>query len=93
MVHQEKTSYPTGDVMMNLDPWRSPGVVEVVEEAHEASCLMKKLLKKSLKLFDPHLMAYGPRTLNEDDGSLMTLYGLDILWMPFRLIKRPREAF
>ena len=33
---------PTGDVMMGLDPWRSPGVVEVVEEAYEAPCLMKK---------------------------------------------------
>ena len=44
---------PTGGSMMDLDPWRSPCVVEVVEEAHEVSCLMKKLLKKSL---DPHLM-------------------------------------
>ena len=34
---------PTSDVMMVLDPWRSPCVVEVVEET----------LKKSL---DPHLM-------------------------------------
>ena len=30
---------PTSDVMMDLDPWRSPCVVEVVDEA---SCLMKK---------------------------------------------------
>ena len=29
---------PIGDVMMDLDPWRSPCVFEVVEEAHEASC-------------------------------------------------------
>ena len=34
---------PTGDAMMDLDPWRSSCVVEVVEEAHEASYLMKKL--------------------------------------------------
>ena len=44
---------PTGGSMMDLDPWRYPCVVEVVEESHEVSCLMKKLLKKSL---DPHLM-------------------------------------
>ena len=31
----------TGDVMMDLDPWMSFGVVEVVEEAYEASCLLK----------------------------------------------------
>ena len=41
---------PKGDVMMDLDPWRSPCVVEVVEEAHGASCLMKNPL-------DTHLMA------------------------------------
>ena len=34
---------PTGDAMMDLDPWRSSCVVEVVEEAHEASYLTKKL--------------------------------------------------
>ena len=39
---RRRPRHPIGDVMMNLDPWRSPGVVEVVEEAHEASCLMKK---------------------------------------------------
>ena len=33
---------PTSDVMMDLVPWRSPGVVEVVEEAYEASFLLKK---------------------------------------------------
>ena len=32
---------PTGDVMVDLDPWRSPCVVKMVEEAHEASCFMK----------------------------------------------------
>ena len=35
---RRRPSYPTCDVMMNLDPWRSSGVVEVVEE----------VLKKSL---------------------------------------------
>ena len=33
-------SNPTGDVTMDLDPWRSPGVVEVVEESYEAPFLM-----------------------------------------------------
>ena len=37
-----RSSNPTGDVMMDLDPWRSPSVVEVVEEDYEAPCLMKK---------------------------------------------------
>ena len=26
----------TGDIMMDLDPWRSPGVVVVVEKSYEA---------------------------------------------------------
>ena len=47
---RRRTNNPTSDVMLDLDPWRSPGVGEVVEEAHEASCFMKKPL-------DPHLMA------------------------------------
>ena len=34
---------PTGDLMMDFNPWRSPGVVKVVEEAYESPCLMKKL--------------------------------------------------
>ena len=43
--------------MMDLDPWRSPGMVKMVEEAHEAPCLMKKLLKKYL---DPtHMIYFG----------------------------------
>ena len=37
-----RASYPTDDVMMDLDPWGSPSVVEVVEEAYEASFLLKK---------------------------------------------------
>jgi len=32
---RKRPSYPQVDVMMNLDLGRSPGVVEVVEEAHE----------------------------------------------------------
>ena len=39
---RRRPSNPTGDVMMDLDPWRSPSVVEVVEEAYEATYLMKK---------------------------------------------------
>ena len=45
---------PIGDVMIDLELWRSPCMVKVVEAVHEVSCLMKKPLKKSL---DPHLMA------------------------------------
>ena len=41
---RRRPSNPTGDVMMDIEPWRSHGVIEVVEEA----------LKKSL---DTHLMA------------------------------------
>ena len=48
-----RPSNPTGGSMMDIDPWRSLGVVEVVEEAHEASCLMKKPLKKFL---DPKMV-------------------------------------
>ena len=33
---------PTTGSMMDLDPWRSPGMVKMVEEAHEAPCFMKK---------------------------------------------------
>ena len=39
---------PTGGRMLDLNPWRSLGVVEVVEEAYEASCLMKKLHRSLL---------------------------------------------
>ena len=56
--------------MMDLDPWRSPGVVEVVEESHEASCLIKNLLKK---FFDPHLVFDGPCTLEDDDVVITDL--------------------
>ena len=38
---RRRSSNPTGDVIMDLDPWRSPGMVEVVEEAYESYCLMK----------------------------------------------------
>ena len=40
---------PIGDVMMDINPWRYPRVVEVVEESYESPFLMKKPL-------DPHLM-------------------------------------
>ena len=40
---KRKSNNSTGDAMMDLDPWRSSCVVEVVQEAHEASYLMKKL--------------------------------------------------
>ena len=46
---RRRPSNPTGDVMMDLDPWRYLGVVEVVEEGHEAYFLMTKPL-------DLHLM-------------------------------------
>ena len=39
---RRRPSNPIGDAMVDLDPWRSLGVGKVVEEAHEASCLMKK---------------------------------------------------
>ena len=47
-----KRSYrnPIGDVMMDINPWRYPRVVEVVEESYEAPFLMKNPL-------DPHFMA------------------------------------
>ena len=32
--------YPTCDVMMDLEPWGYPSVVEVVKEAYESPCLM-----------------------------------------------------
>ena len=39
---KRRSSNPTGDLMMDLYLCRSPGVVEVVEEAYESPCLMKK---------------------------------------------------
>ena len=33
---------PSCDVIIDVDPWRYPGVVEVVEEAYEAYFLLKK---------------------------------------------------
>ena len=42
---KRRSSNPTSDVMIDLDPWRSPDVVEVVKEAYEAPCLMKKPMK------------------------------------------------
>ena len=42
---RRRPSYPTGIIMLYFDPWRSPSVVEVVKEAYEAPCLMKKPMK------------------------------------------------
>ena len=51
---------PTDDVMMDLDPWKSPGMVEVVEEPYESPWNVKKVLllhEEDLKeSMDPHLM-------------------------------------
>ena len=47
---RRRSSNPIGDFMMDLGPWRSLGVVQVVEETYEAPYLMKKPL-------DPHFMA------------------------------------
>ena len=40
---KRRVGNPTSDVMMDVDSWRSPCMVKMVEEAHEASYLMKKL--------------------------------------------------
>ena len=42
---RRRPNNPTCDGMMDLDPCRSSCVVEVVEEAHEASCMVKKPLE------------------------------------------------
>ena len=56
-----RSSNPTGDVIMYLEPWTSPGVVEVVEEPYESPWHVKKILllhEEYLKeALDPHLMA------------------------------------
>ena len=39
---KRRTSNPTGDVIMDPNAWRSSCEVQVVEEAYEASYLMKK---------------------------------------------------
>ena len=33
-----------GNGMMDIDPWRSPCMVKVDEEAHEVSCLIEEVL-------------------------------------------------
>ena len=48
---RRRPSNPTGDVTMDLGPQWSIGVVKVVKETHDASCMIKKALKKPL---DPH---------------------------------------
>ena len=55
---------PIGDVMMYLDPWRSCCVVEVVEEAHGAFCLMKKSCRSP---WTHILWLNGPCPLKGDD--------------------------
>ena len=42
---RRRPSYPTGDIMLDLDPWGYPSVDEVVKEDYGASCLMKKFMK------------------------------------------------
>ena len=39
-----RPNYPTDDVMMDLDPWKSLGMVEVVEESHESPWHVKETL-------------------------------------------------
>ena len=62
---------------MDLDPWRSPGVVEVVEEDQEA---LKKLL-------DPRLVVWWPYNPCWDYGALIWSWWpcmvLDGLWNPW----------
>ena len=66
---KRRPSNPTNDVMIDLDHWMSPGVVEVVEEAYESPCLMKKPLKKCL---DPQVghSVLKPSYLHGDDCPL-----------------------
>ena len=45
---KRRTGNPTGDAMMDPDPWRSSCMVKVVEEVHEASYFVKKFLKRYL---------------------------------------------
>ena len=56
--------------MMDLDPWRSPGMAEAVEEAYEAPCLIKKLHKSPLT----HTWCFdGPCTFEDDDVVIIDL--------------------
>ena len=41
---KRRPSNPTYYVMMHLDPWKSPGMVEVVEEPYESPWNVKKVL-------------------------------------------------
>ena len=41
---KRRPSNPTDDFMMDLDPWKSPTMVEVVEEAHEPLGMSKNPL-------------------------------------------------
>ena len=40
-----RPSYLTGDIMLDIDPWRYPCVAEVVKEDHETFFLMKNPMK------------------------------------------------
>ena len=67
---RRRPTNPTSDVMMDLDPWRSPGMAKAVEEACETPCLMKKLHKILLT----HTWCFdGPCTLERDDVVIVDL--------------------
>ena len=42
---KRRPSYSIANIMLDLDPWGSPSVIEVIKEASEAPCLMKKPMK------------------------------------------------
>ena len=48
---RRRPSYLTGNIMLDIGPQWSIGVVKVVKEAHDSSYVIKKSLKKPL---DPH---------------------------------------
>ena len=61
---------PTCDLMVDIYPWRSPSVVEVVEEVHEDPSLIKKLHRSPLT----HTWCFdGPCTLEDDDVVILDL--------------------
>ena len=67
IVPQKKIQHPH---RRYLDPWRSPGMAEAIEEACEAPCLMKKLHKSPLT----HTWCFdGPCTLEDDDVVILDL--------------------
>ena len=42
---RRRLSYPTSDIMLDIDLWGSPSVFEVVKEEYESPCLMKNPMK------------------------------------------------